>query len=321
MLRAALACHLALIGPPSNRAEETMSKEPLSKIVEKQEWLNSSEETVQNAVKEALQVTGDGTKDFLHGKWIGHPLHVILTDIPLGSWTAAVACDAIASITDNEELDAAADATVAVGLVGALGAALTGITDWSEVDPPARRIGFVHALLNIGATGLFTASLVSRRRGSRASGRGLAALGFLVATVSAKLGGSLVYEHRIGVDRSTEHPSPSDFVSVMAEADLPQDTPKRAMWEETPILLVRRGSQVYALQETCSHLGGPLSEGKLDGDTIQCPWHGSTFSIVDGSVVRGPAVHPQSCLDVRVRNGQIEVRRHRYEHQQLQPAA
>ena len=298
-----------------------MSKEPLSKIVEKQEWLNTAEEAVQNAAKQALQATGEGTKDFLHGKWIGHPLHVILTDIPIGSWTAAVACDALASITDNEDFDTAADITVGIGLAGAAGAAVTGLTDWSEVDPPARRIGFVHALLNIGATGFLTASMFSRRRGSRASGRGLAALGFLLATVSAKLGGSLVYEHRIGVDRSAERPAPDDFAAVMAEADLPQDTPKRAVWQGTPILLVRRGSQIHALQETCSHLGGPLSEGKLEGDTIQCPWHGSTFSIIDGSVVRGPAVHPQSCLDARVRNGQIEVRRHRDEPEQLQPAA
>ena len=298
-----------------------MSKEPLSKLVERQEWLNTAEEAVQNAAKQTLQVAGDGTKDFLHGKWIGHPLHVILTDIPIGSWTAAVACDALGSITDNDDFDTAADIAVAIGLAGAVGAAVTGVTDWSEVDPPARRIGFVHALLNIGATGLFTASMFSRRRGSRASGRGLAALGFLLATVSAKLGGSLVYEHRIGVDHSAELPAPTDFVPVMAEADLPPDTPKRAVWQGTPILLVRRGSQIHALQETCSHLGGPLSEGKLEGDSIQCPWHGSKFSVIDGSVLRGPAVHPQSCLDVRVRNGQIEVRRHRDEPEQLQPAA
>jgi nitrite reductase/ring-hydroxylating ferredoxin subunit/uncharacterized membrane protein len=298
-----------------------MSKEAFSKLVEKQEWLNSGEEVVQKAVRNTLQVAGDGTKDFLHGKWIGHPLHVILTDIPIGSWTAAVACDAIASITDNNDLDSAADATVAIGLVGALGSAVTGMTDWSEVDPPARRIGFVHAILNVAATGLFTASLISRRRGSRASGRGLAALGFVLATASAKLGGNLVYEHRIGVDRSAERPSPPDFAPVLAEAELLEATPRRAEWEGTPILLVRRGAQIHALLETCSHLGGPLSEGKLEGDTIQCPWHGSTFSIVDGSVVRGPAVHPQSCLDVRVRNGQIEVRRHRDEPERLQPAA
>ena len=298
-----------------------MSKEPLSKLVEKQEWLNTPEEAVQNAAKQALQATGDATKDFLHGKWIGHPLHVILTDIPIGSWTAAVACDALGSITDNEDFDTAADITVAIGLAGAAGAAVTGVADWSEVDPPARRIGFVHALLNIGATGLLTASMFSRRRGSRASGRGLAALGFLLATISAKLGGSLVYEHRIGVDRSSERPSPDDIVPILAEAELPLETPKRAVWQGTPILLVRRGSQIHALQETCSHLGGPLSEGKLEGDTIQCPWHGSTFSIIDGSVIHGPAVHAQSCLDVRVRNNHIEIRRHRDEPEQFRSAA
>ena len=77
--------------------------------------------------------------------------------------------------------------------------------------------------------------------------------------------------------------------------------PVRAEHNGTPILLVRRGSQIYALAETCSHLGGSLSEGKLDEDFIQCPGHGSRFSIRDGHVVDGPAVHPQPCLEARIR--------------------
>jgi nitrite reductase/ring-hydroxylating ferredoxin subunit len=83
----------------------------------------------------------------------------------------------------------------------------------------------------------------------------------------------------------------------------------RAEHNGTPILLVRRGSQIYDLAETCSHLGGPLSEGKLDGDIIQYPWHGSRFFIRDGHVVDGPAVHPQPCLEARIQNGQVEVRK------------
>jgi len=76
-----------------------------------------------------------------------------------------------------------------------------------------------------------------------------------------------------------------------------------------PILLVRRGKRIFALAETCSHLGGPLSEGKLRGNSVQCPWHGSRFALEDGRVLDGPAVHPQPCLEARVRNGKIELRR------------
>lgn len=63
--------------------------------------------------------------------------------------------------------------------------------------------------------------------------------------------------------------------------------------------------------ETCSHFSGPLSEGKLVGDGIVCPYHASRFSLGDGRVLDGPAVHPQPFLKVRVRNGQVEVRKPR----------
>jgi nitrite reductase/ring-hydroxylating ferredoxin subunit len=85
------------------------------------------------------------------------------------------------------------------------------------------------------------------------------------------------------------------------------DVPMGA-WTGVPVLLVRRGGEIHALAHTCSHLGGPLSKGKLEGEIVQCPWHGSRFSIKDGSVVDGPATFPQPCFETRVRDGQIEVR-------------
>jgi nitrite reductase/ring-hydroxylating ferredoxin subunit len=89
---------------------------------------------------------------------------------------------------------------------------------------------------------------------------------------------------------------------VLSESNLPDEKPVRVDHNGTSILLVRRGSQIYALAETCSHLGGPLSEGKLEEEIIQCPWHGSRFSIRDGRVIDGPAVHPQPCLEARIRS-------------------
>ena len=74
------------------------------------------------------------------------------------------------------------------------------------------------------------------------------------------------------------------------------------------VLLVKRGERIFAITETCPHLGGPLSEGKLVGDAIQCPWHNSELALEDGHVVNGPTTFPARCFDVRVREGQIEVR-------------
>ncbi len=74
------------------------------------------------------------------------------------------------------------------------------------------------------------------------------------------------------------------------------------------ILVAKRDGQVHAIAEVCSHLGGPLAEGKFDGTTVTCPWHGSCFSVETGKVIHGPATHPQPCLETRVNNGQVEVR-------------
>jgi nitrite reductase/ring-hydroxylating ferredoxin subunit/uncharacterized membrane protein len=275
-----------------------------------QEWLKPAEERLQQFIHKAFQLRGGRqAKNFLHGTWIGHPLHVILTDIPIGAWTTAIVFDALDSMSTRREYRVAADTAVSLGLVGAVGAAAAGLTDWQDIDPPARRVGLVHGLLNVASVVLYGSSLLARRRGSRTTGRGLAALGYAVSVAAARLGGNLVYGQKIGVDHAASEKLPDEFTPVLSESDLEDGKPVRAEHNGTAILLVRRGSQIFALAETCSHLGGPLSEGKLDADIIQCPWHGSRFSIRDGHVVDGPAVHPQPCLEARVRSGQVEVRK------------
>src|SRR5437870_13404198 len=88
---------------------------------------------------------GAEVKNALHGVWLRHPLHPVFTDIPIGAWTAALALDATAN--GDRHMRRAATRALGVGLVGALGAAATGLTDWSETDGRSRRIGLVHGLL------------------------------------------------------------------------------------------------------------------------------------------------------------------------------
>lgn len=183
------------------------SKDPIARIAEKQEWITPEAEiAVQKAVRAALG--GDGPegnrlREILHGTWLHEPLHSVMTDVPVGSWTAAVIFDTIGAIAGNTTMDKAADALVILGLLGAGGAAITGMNDWAEIkDEAPRRIGAVHALLNVAATGLFGASWWARRqRNTRGTARALAAIGFAVVSVSAHLGGNLIYEHGIGVER------------------------------------------------------------------------------------------------------------------------
>jgi nitrite reductase/ring-hydroxylating ferredoxin subunit/uncharacterized membrane protein len=270
------------------------------------------EEKIQKAIDKALYADGNPgaqkARNFLNGTWLGEPLHVVLKDVPIGAWTVAMVFDALEMINGRYEFALAADTSIAIGLVGAAGAAITGLTDWSDVDPPARRLGLIHGLLNIGATTLFATSLILRKRKSRSEGRGFAALGYALMSYAAHLGGKMVYEHRVGVDRTAGETFPENFTAVLPESKLPENTPTRAMYQGVPILLVRRGERLFAMAETCSHFSGPLSEGKLDGDSIVCPYHASRFALTDGRVLNGPAVHPQPCLEVRARNGEIEVR-------------
>ena len=258
------------------------------------------DESIQEFVDKALYAGGRSSaqkiRNFLNGTWLGEPLHVVLTDVPIGAWTTAIFFDGLDSVLSRRGFSLAADASITIGLVAAAGAAVTGLTDWSDVDPPARKLGLLHGLLNVGATALFTTSLLLRKKKLREGGRAIAALAYALIAYSAHLGGKMVYQHRVGVDRTDGLEFPENFTAVLSASDLADDKPTRAKHDGVPILLVRRGERLFAMAETCSHFSGPLSEGKLVGDSIECPNHASRFALEDGRVINGPAVHPQPCL-------------------------
>ncbi len=187
--------------------DEAVSKDPIARIVEGQHWIPASAEVAaQKAIRAALGgdgPSGERVRELLHGTWLHEPLHAVMTDVPVGSWTAAVLFDAVGALADNKTMDKAADALVVLGLLGATGAAITGMNDWAEIKEAApRKIGAVHALLNIAATGIFGASWWARRqRATRSTARALGVIGFVVVSLSAHLGGNLIYEHGIGVER------------------------------------------------------------------------------------------------------------------------
>ncbi len=291
-----------------------MGENPIVNLVEKQDWLAPIQEHGEALVKTTYETAGEqgqAVKNALHGVWLGHPLHAAITDVPIGSWTAALVLD-ILEAGGQKQYSAGADAAVAVGLVGALGSALTGLTDWSDIQGKPQRLGAMHGLLNIAATLLYGGSYASRKAGKRALGRGLGFAGYGVILASAYLGGALVYGQGIGVNHSAdpEEDLPKDYTDACAESELIEGELKRVTVNGTDILLVRRGDEIFALGERCSHLGGPLAEGKLEGDAVQCPWHGSRFCLRDGSVIDGPATHPQPRLDARLSDARVFVKAH-----------
>ena len=277
--------------------------------IERQDVLDVVGSRLQQAIGSAFAAGGTAgrrVRDFLHGTWLGHPLHPALIDVPLGAWTTALVLDTLAGRKRNG-FARAADSAIALGLAGGVAAAITGLTDWHHTEGGDRRRGLTHGLLNLGAMTIYATALTLRRRGARGPGRLLAALGFLTAGTAGYLGGDLVYRRRIGVDHGARETWDS-FVAVLPYRDLQDGHPRRVEARGVSIVLLRRGGRVYALGEQCAHLGGPLSEGRVDGDGIRCPWHGSLFSLEDGRVLEGPSAYRQPCFDVRIRGESIEVR-------------
>ena len=279
-------------------------------VLARQKWLGQASEMVQRAIQGIFEAGGSAAQpiaDFLHGTWLGHPLHPVLTDVPIGAWTAAVLLDAL-DIVGEQDYAPGADAAVALGLAGALGAAVSGLTDWKDLDSRPQRIGLVHGVLNLSATALFSASLFMRRSEARAAGRATALAGYLVAAAAAYLGGDMVYRDQAGVSHTSPVWKTLKYAPVLPEDELTEGDLRRVEVGERRIVLARQNGRIYAMEERCSHLGGPLADGQLEDGCIQCPWHGSRFALEDGHPVDGPATIAQPCFETRVRNGQIEVR-------------
>jgi nitrite reductase/ring-hydroxylating ferredoxin subunit/uncharacterized membrane protein len=277
--------------------------ETLMERVERATWLDPIARPVSKKV--AAVVPGGLVKDTLSGTWMGHPLHPMLTDIPIGAWTSAMVLDLLGRRSDGE----AAARLIGFGVVTALPTAVTGLSDWSDTMGEERRVGLVHAAGNVLAVSLYSLSWLARRRGDRGRGVALGLAGATVATVGGYLGGHLAWRQGVNVDRHAWDHASDDWVDVAAEADLADGKPIRVTAGDDEVLLVSSGFATHAISDVCAHMGGPLHEGEIDGGCVTCPWHGSVFRLDDGSVVHGPATGPQPSYDVRIAAGRVSVRR------------
>lgn len=268
------------------------------------EALDAPARTLGKTVRDT--VPAGPVKDALSGTWLGHALHPLMSDLPIGTWTSAVLLDWLGGSRSQQ----AADRLIGLGLAFSLPAVATGATEWADSEPASdsvRRIGLVHAALNAGAATVFGASLVARRGGARGTGRMLALAGAGALAVSGHLGGHLAFAKGVGVDQTAFEDAPERWRPVLREGELPEGESRYAEVEGVGVLVARHGGEVYALSNRCVHRGGPLDEGALSDGCVTCPLHGSTFRLADGSVVRGPAAYPQPAWRVRVREGVIEL--------------
>jgi nitrite reductase/ring-hydroxylating ferredoxin subunit/uncharacterized membrane protein len=277
--------------------------EALTRPLERSASLDSAGKTLTGLFSNVVRP--GSVKDVLSGTWMSHPLHPILTDVTIGAWTSAFVLD----LVGGEQASAASDTLVGVGVLSAVPTALTGLSDLADVvNSEERSIGAAHALGNVTGVFLYGLSYLARRRGGRGLGTVLSTLGATVMTAAGFLGGHLAYRRGIGVDQTVFEPTLEDWTVVIDEDELAEGEPRRESVSGADLLLYRSGDDVYALASRCSHRGGPLDKGTISEGTVTCPWHRSTFSLADGSVLRGPATAPQPAYDTRVRDGKIEVR-------------
>ncbi len=291
-----------------------MTERLADRIIRRQTWLETVADVVQGAVGGvygALGRPGRALKNVMHGTTLlGHPLHPAVSDMPIGAWATGVVADFVAHFTHGLPTQAG-DVALAVGLSAAALAALTGLTDYHETIGHERRVATAHGLTMVAVVGIDIASLALRWWGSpslHALAVALSTVGFAGVMLGGYLGGHLVFGIGTMVNRNAFAEGPEDYVAVGGEDDFPEGQLRRVSAAGMPALVVRRAGMLYALAAVCSHAGGPLDEGTLDGLRVTCPWHGSVFSVDSGRVCGGPATFDQPRFNIRERDGRVELK-------------
>ncbi|MGH3167078.1 MAG: Rieske 2Fe-2S domain-containing protein [Trebonia sp.] len=272
--------------------------------------------------------------DALHGVPFGQPAHPALVWLPLGCWSSGVLLDFFPST------ERAVVTLLSTGLLSSLPSAATGLADWSALHRHQQRVGLVHAACQLGASALFGASVLVRVSGRHREGKVLSLGGLAVATAGSYLGGHLALRLGAGASHAepVAHLAGLGWQDLCALESLPDGRPARRQLGYLSLLALRQGDSVSVLSDHCTHLGGPLHQGRIttergarrpdslasasgsqrgDGGGIvppgdgcvTCPWHGSVFRLADGEVVHGPATARQPSFQSRVNDaGWVQVR-------------
>jgi nitrite reductase/ring-hydroxylating ferredoxin subunit/uncharacterized membrane protein len=279
--------------------------EPVVAQIESAEVLDGPAKMAGRNIRNAL--SSRKLKELVSGTWLGHAVHPMLTDVVIGTFMSASLLDLIG----GDAASPAGERLIGVGILAYVPTAVTGANDWADTeiaDERVRRVGLVHATTNAAALSLYVASLRRRRQGARGQGALLSAAGATVLMAAGYLGGHLSLTRAVGPDQTTFDRGFSDWTPAGDPGQLTEGSPTRVVVQDTPVLLLRSGEQIYAIHDRCSHRGCSLSEGEIEDSEVVCACHGSRFDLRDGSLRGGPATSPQPAFEVRQRDGSIEIR-------------
>jgi nitrite reductase/ring-hydroxylating ferredoxin subunit/uncharacterized membrane protein len=243
-------------------------------------------------------------RSLLNGTWLGHPLHAVLTDVPIGALTVVIVLDLLGQPT-------AADAALVLGILAMVASAVIGFADYSVTDGKARVRATVHSTLMIVALLLYVVSL-ALRAGSpvdRTAPIILSIVAYLVLSAGGFVGGDVAYVLGNMVDRHAWRPAGTKWAPLEV-GDLPEGQLVRGKLGAQNLVLVRQGDTILALHDQCAHAGGPLSGGRIVDGQVECPWHQSRYELTTGRRRRGPTVYDQPTYEVRAAEaGGYEARR------------
>ena len=245
-------------------------------------------------------------QDFLNGKWLGHSIHAVLTDVPIGALTLVVIFDVL-------DLRSAGNVTLAFAILAMIGAAVAGAADYSDTDDEPRTVATVHATLMTIALLIYIVALalrLSSPAGDWTIPVVLSLIGYVIVAGAAWVGGEVVYGLGNMVNRHAWRFGPKSDWTKLDVTDIPENEPTAAKAGAQTLVVVRQGTTVYAMHSVCAHAGGPLAQGKIVDGCIECPWHGSRFELATGHRKQGPTTWDQPHYDVRAADGGgWEVRR------------
>lgn len=249
----------------------------------------------------------------------GHPLHPILVSFPIAFYTGTLLFDILAKTYSPEFLFNAYNLEIAA-LVSAALAAIPGIIDYIYTVPPkstAKQRGAKHALTNVAVMILFGVALIYRAKNEVPNLNILIALegaGEILLLFAGWMGGTLVFRNQIGVDPRYANAGKwkeiyvnkiEGEIEVGDANELRVNQMKLVHAGDKRIVIARTEDGHVAFDDRCPHRGGSLAGGAMMCGTVQCPWHGSQFSVVDGSVKAGPSKMPIVTYTLKEQNGKL----------------
>ncbi|MDR7300842.1 Rieske 2Fe-2S domain-containing protein [Haloactinomyces albus] len=300
---------------PSRKAGNSPVMRPFRALdrISEWSWLDNPAKTVRGAVSTMLP--GRRLRDLLHGVWLGHPLHPMAVQAPIGAFLCAGLVDALPDAGPGERR--VADSLTTVGVLASLPASLAGAADFVQTQPDQQRTGLVHATANSAALTSYLLSLRWRATGRRTAAVTAGWTGLALIAAGGVLGGHLSYHQANGANQAEDvrHIGPQEWTEVGNVHELPDGVPTRRMVGEVPVVILRNGEHTHVLADRCSHASGPLHQGTLSwpfgrggAPCLECPWHGSVFRVSDGSVVHGPATATQPGFHTRVVGDRLHIR-------------